>query len=71
MILPATMKFPTAYLLPLALSAQAIRIIQSNDDGWAELYTRSLHDALTQSNHSVVLAAPASNKAGKGQFLAC
>ncbi|XDG02933.1 hypothetical protein ABKA04_002548 [Annulohypoxylon sp. FPYF3050] len=52
-------------LLP-ALGAQGIRILQSNDDGWAELYIRSLNDALNAAGHDVVLSAPAENKSGSG-----
>jgi broad specificity polyphosphatase/5'/3'-nucleotidase SurE len=50
-------------LLP-ALGAHGIRIIQSNDDGWAELYARSFFNALTAAGHDVVLSAPAENKSG-------
>jgi 5'/3'-nucleotidase SurE len=53
-----------------ALSAFAgvhgIRILQSNDDGWAELYIRSLHEELGRAGHDVVLSAPAENKSGAG-----
>ncbi|KAK3994319.1 survival protein sure-like phosphatase/nucleotidase [Cladorrhinum sp. PSN332] len=49
-------------LLPAA--AQGIRIVHSNDDGWAELYTRSFNDALVAAGHDVVLSAPAENKSG-------
>lgn len=52
-------------LLP-TLGVQGIRIIHSNDDGWAELYTRSFYDALVSSGHDVVLSAPAENKSGSG-----
>jgi 5'/3'-nucleotidase SurE len=48
------------------LSAQGARILQSNDDGWAELYVRSFHDALNEAGHDVVLSAPADNKSGTG-----
>ncbi|KAK3374570.1 survival protein sure-like phosphatase/nucleotidase [Podospora didyma] len=48
--------------------AQAIRIIQSNDDGWAELYVRSFHDALNAAGHDVVLSAPAENKSGSSSL---
>ncbi|KAI2473352.1 sure-like protein [Annulohypoxylon bovei var. microspora] len=51
--------------LPI-LGAHGIRILQSNDDGWAELYIRSLNDALNQAGHDVVLSAPAENKSGSG-----
>ena len=54
-----------------ALSALAgvhgIRILQSNDDGWAELYIRSLHEELGRAGHDVVLSAPAENKSGAGK----
>ncbi|KAK3339676.1 survival protein sure-like phosphatase/nucleotidase [Lasiosphaeria hispida] len=58
------------FLLP-PISAHAlggIRIIQSNDDGWAELYVRSFHDALVASGHDVVLSAPAENKSGSSSL---
>ncbi|KAK5655345.1 hypothetical protein OQA88_5912 [Cercophora sp. LCS_1] len=51
-------------LIPALVSA--IRIIQSNDDGWAELYARSFHSTLLASGHDAVLSAPAENKSGTG-----
>ena len=53
-------------LLPV-LGAHGIRIIQSNDDGWAEQYVRSFHNALIASGHDVVLSAPAENKSGSSK----
>ncbi|KAL2826321.1 survival protein sure-like phosphatase/nucleotidase [Aspergillus cavernicola] len=50
-------------LLPLA---QAINIISSNDDGWAEANIRSIFNALSSAGHSVVLSAPAENQSGSG-----
>ncbi|KAK4129922.1 survival protein sure-likephosphatase/nucleotidase-like protein [Trichocladium antarcticum] len=50
------------------LGAHGIRIIQSNDDGWAEQYARSFHDALIATGHDVVLSAPAENKSGSGSL---
>lgn len=52
-------------LLPV-LGAQAVRIVQSNDDGWAELYLRSLNTALNEAGHDVVLSGPADNQSGTG-----
>ncbi|KAI0128975.1 survival protein sure-likephosphatase/nucleotidase-like protein [Xylariales sp. AK1849] len=49
-----------------ALAAHGARILQSNDDGWAELYIRSLNDALNAAGHDVVLSAPAENESGSG-----
>ncbi|KAI0008450.1 sure-like protein [Xylariaceae sp. FL0662B] len=48
------------------LGAQGARILQSNDDGWAELYIRSLNGALNDAGHDVVLSGPAENKSGSG-----
>ncbi|KAL3481385.1 survival protein sure-like phosphatase/nucleotidase [Aspergillus californicus] len=51
-------------LLPLA--TQAINIVSSNDDGWAEVNIRSLYSALNSAGHSVVVSAPAENQSGTG-----
>ncbi|KAK0647193.1 survival protein sure-likephosphatase/nucleotidase-like protein [Cercophora newfieldiana] len=48
------------------LGAHGLRVIQSNDDGWAELYVRSFHDALLASGHNAVLSGPAENRSGTG-----
>ncbi|KAK4225869.1 hypothetical protein QBC38DRAFT_456874 [Podospora fimiseda] len=53
-------------LLALIPAAQGIRIIHSNDDGWAGLYTRSLYDTLVAASHDAVLSAPAENKSCTG-----
>jgi hypothetical protein len=52
--------------LSVARSANAIDIISSNDDGWAEANIRALFDTLTAGGHSVVVAAPAENQSGTG-----
>ncbi len=49
-----------------AISTHGVRIVQSNDDGWAELYARSFHDALMAAGHDAILSAPAENKSGTG-----
>ncbi|KAL6807113.1 survival protein sure-like phosphatase/nucleotidase [Trichoderma sp. SZMC 28013] len=54
-----------AAIIP-ALAAQCARIVQSNDDGWAESYIRSFNDALIASGHDVVLSAPADDQSGTG-----
>ncbi|KAF5235127.1 hypothetical protein FAUST_7252 [Fusarium austroamericanum] len=54
--------FVSVALLPLAV--QAVRIVQSNDDGWAESYIRTFNDALNSAGYDVVLSAPAENKSG-------
>lgn len=55
-------------LLPLLGAARGARILQSNDDGWAELYLRSFHDALTEAGHDAVISAPAENQSGRGKL---
>lgn len=55
----------------LALAAhgsQAIRIIQSNDDGWAEANLRVFHDALIAADHDATISSPAENNSGKGKL---
>lgn len=55
-------------LLALAVGgSQGIRIIQSNDDGWAELNIRQFHDMLISAGHEAVVSAPAENMSGKGK----
>ncbi|GKZ26090.1 hypothetical protein AbraIFM66951_009970 [Aspergillus brasiliensis] len=60
------MHFPLAALTLLPLTTHAINIISSNDDGWAEINIRTLYDALTAADHSVVISAPAENESGTG-----
>ncbi|KAF2130222.1 sure-like protein [Dothidotthia symphoricarpi CBS 119687] len=52
-----------AVALPLV---QGIRIIQSNDDGWAEMNLRTFFDVLSTAGHQVLLSGPAENKSGAG-----
>lgn len=54
-------------LAALASSARGIRIVQGNDDGWAELYIREFHDTLIDAGHDVVLSSPAENKSGASE----
>lgn len=60
-----------AAAIALPLAADAIRIIQGNDDGWAEKNVRVLHDALVNAGHNVVLSAPADNQSGRGKRDPC
>lgn len=62
-----TMKSSITLALLQALAVQAVRIVQSNDDGWAELYIRSFNDALNQAGHQVVLSGPAENQSGRSK----
>ncbi|KAG6355184.1 hypothetical protein INS49_004265 [Diaporthe citri] len=61
--------FSRAVVAALAVTGcQGIRIIQSNDDGWAELYLRSFHDSLLSGGHDAVVSAPADNQSGRGSL---
>ncbi|KAM0324620.1 hypothetical protein ACHAQA_008009 [Verticillium albo-atrum] len=53
-------------LTQLIAAVQGVRIIQGNDDGWAELYARSANAALKAAGHQVIFSAPAENKSGSG-----
>jgi 5'/3'-nucleotidase SurE len=59
------MRFDILALLPL--TAQAVNIISSNDDGWAEANIRALFESLGKAGHSVVVSAPAENQSGTGR----
>jgi 5'/3'-nucleotidase SurE len=62
------MRFNILALLPLA--AQAVNIISSNDDGWAEVNLRAIFESLGGAGHSVVVSAPAENQSGTGMCCA-
>lgn len=63
-----TMKSIPILLLALIPAVQGVRIVHSNDDGWAELTTRVLTESLISAGHVVVLSAPAENKSGTSTF---
>lgn len=50
--------------------ASGIRIVQSNDDGWAEINARTLFNSLAAAGNDVVLSAPAENQSGTGMYSA-
>ncbi|KAL8377259.1 hypothetical protein RB595_008103 [Gaeumannomyces hyphopodioides] len=52
--------------LALPTLGLGIRVIQGNDDGWAEMYVRTMHDALMEGGHDAVLSSPAEQKSGTG-----
>ena len=59
------MRFHAILLAPL--SAQAIRIVLSNDDGWAAKTIRVFYDTLTAAGQNVVLSGPAENQSGRSK----
>ncbi|KAK4497681.1 hypothetical protein PRZ48_010334 [Zasmidium cellare] len=58
------MKFSPFLALPVA--AQAINVVISNDDGWAEINIRQLYNSLTKAGFNGIISAPAENKSGTG-----
>lgn len=58
------MKFLSFLALPVA--AQAINVVISNDDGWAEINIRELYNSLTKAGFKSIISAPAENKSGTG-----
>lgn len=59
-----------ALVAALAVGAtHGARVIQANDDGWAELYLRSFHDALIADGHDAVISAPAENESARSMFV--
>ena len=49
-------------MLPLA--AQAVNVLQSNDDGWAEINIREFYNSLTDAGFSSIISAPAEDMSG-------
>ena len=58
------MHFLTLALFPVL--TQAVNVVLSNDDGWAEINIRQFYNALTSTDNSVILSAPAENESGTG-----
>ena len=52
----------TTAMLPLA--AKAVNIVQSNDDGWAEINLREFYYSLTDAGFNSFISAPADNESG-------
>lgn len=59
------MQIPLSVLLA-PLAAQAVNVVLSNDDGWAEKNIRVFYDTLTSAGESVIISAPADNESGTG-----
>lgn len=59
------MQIPLSVVLA-PLAAQAVNIVLSNDDGWAEKNIRVFYDTLTSAGESVIISAPADNRSGTG-----
>jgi hypothetical protein len=63
---PSTMKL-SLYLLSIsAAAAQAINVVQSNDDGWAEINIRQQYESLTSAGFNSFISASAIDRSGTG-----
>lgn len=60
------MKATFVFAIVAPVFTRAIRILQTNDDGWATSPTRLLFDRMNET-HQVVLSAPADNRSGNGR----
>ena len=67
-VAPVTM-FGRVPLFLFLTAISAIRILQVNDDGWAELYARALNSALRAAGHNAILVAPAIDRSRTGKSL--
>jgi 5'/3'-nucleotidase SurE len=61
-----TLKF---VLLLAPTVANALNVVLSNDDGWAEKNIRVLYDSLDASGLNVLISAPAVDRSGTGMSL--
>lgn len=59
----------TLGLIILPLAANAVNIVLSNDDGWADANIRVLYRTLKGSGHGVLLSAPAIDQSGTGSSM--
>lgn len=64
------MHINTLILASLPLAANAINIVQSNDDGWAEINLRTFYKTLKSAGYAALISAPAVNKSGTGSTTA-
>lgn len=62
------MRIQAGLLVLQAAASLSLRIILTNDDGWAEGYLRALFDVLDYSGHDLVLSAPADDMSGTGKL---
>ncbi|KAF2036785.1 sure-like protein [Setomelanomma holmii] len=56
----------SCFLLAALPLVHGVRIIQSNDDGWAEINARTFFDVLDKAGQQIILSAPAENQSGTG-----
>ncbi|KAK4548929.1 hypothetical protein LTR36_008702 [Oleoguttula mirabilis] len=52
----------------LPITANAINVVVSNDDGWAEINIREFYYSLVNAGFSAIISAPAENESGTGSL---
>ncbi|KAK5119488.1 hypothetical protein LTR85_007588 [Meristemomyces frigidus] len=62
------MHCPSFFVAMLPFAANAVNVVVSNDDGWAEINIREFYNSLTNVGFSAIISAPAENKSGTGSF---
>jgi len=60
------MRFSYIALALLPLTARAVNVVVSNDDGWAEINIRQFYQSLVKAGFSAIISAPAENESGTG-----
>lgn len=55
-------------LLLAVHGTQGVKIMQSNDDGWAEMYLRSFHSAMVDAGYDALVSAPADNESARSTY---
>lgn len=65
---PAEMRADVLAAAMLPLVAKAVNVVQSNDDGWAEINIRELYYSLTNAGFNSIISAPAENESGRGSL---
>jgi len=67
MILPVLALLGVTYAAVIPRDTN-LKIVISNDDGWATANIRQFYNALKASNYNALISAPASNKSGSGSL---
>lgn len=66
MAIPSILKL-SLYLMSISVTtAQAINVVQSNDDGWAEINIRQQYESLTSAGFDSFISASAIDRSGTG-----
>ena len=58
------MRYHSLLAATLPMATNAINVVISNDDGWAEKNIRVFYDSLTDAGYDTIISAPAENQSG-------